>query len=97
MLIAWPTVCSPYDKTSETGRKGLAQPSKKTQNTTIKENSIRQNWLEPTGPSWQKIQLPVDLEPYSTSIIVHYHKLNDTTTAAMAVSRPTHKRPKSGQ
>ena len=96
MLIAWPTVCSPYDKTSETGRKGLAQPLKK-QNTTITENSIRQNWLEPTGPSWQKIQLPVDLEPYSTSTMVHYHKLNDTTTAAVAVSRQTLKRPKSGQ
>lgn len=69
MLIAWPTVCSPYDKTSETGRKGLAQPLKK-QNTTIKGEQQPTKLVEPTGPSWQKIQLPVDLEPYSTSTII---------------------------
>ena len=29
------------------------------------------------GPRWQKIQLPVDLEPYYTLIVIHWQKRSD--------------------
>ena len=48
------------------------------------------------GPRWQKIQLPVDLEPYYTLIVIHWQKRSDTPTGALTVLKLTTKVQKVG-
>ena len=48
------------------------------------------------GQRWQKIRLPVDLEPHYMLIVIHLHVLNYTPTVARTVLRLTIKGQKVG-